>query len=229
MQRVAFISDIHSNLEALDSVLGELRGEQVVCLGDIVGYGSNPNEVIQRLKVARATAILGNHDNAVLTGDTSMFNARAGMAARWTAAHLTPESVEFLKGLPEEIRADFGGVKAYLTHGSPDDNLWEYVDPSTHSDLFGHYLSKLRVKLIGLGHTHLPFVWKGENGTVFNPGSVGQPRDMDRRASYAVLTFDRGTVEVDPRRVEYDYKKAAEKIVEAGLPASLGERLSRGV
>ncbi|MDV3277439.1 MAG: metallophosphatase family protein [Nitrososphaerales archaeon] len=229
MLRVAFVSDIHSNLEALDSVLGELRGEEVVCLGDVVGYGSNPNEVIETLRETGARTVLGNHDSAVLTGDTSMFNARAAMAARWTEAQLTPESKEFLKALPKEIRVDFGGVRTYLTHGSPDDNLWEYVDPSTHLDLFGHYLSKLGVRLIGFGHTHVPYVWSGENGTVFNPGSVGQPRDMDRRASFAVATFDRGSVDVEQRRVEYDYKGAAEKIVKAGLPASLAQRLSLGI
>jgi putative phosphoesterase len=228
LRTVGFISDIHSNLEALNRVLDELRGADVVCLGDIVGYGANPNEVIDRLREVNAVALLGNHDNAVLTGDVTMFNARAAMAAKWTASRVTPESMEYLSSLPREIRTDFGGTEVYLTHGSPDDNLWEYVDPSTHQSLFDHYLGRLGVRAIGLGHTHVPYVWKREKGTVFNPGSVGQPRDLDWRASYSLARFGGGGVEVENRRVEYDCSAAAEKIVRAGLPKSLADRLLLG-
>jgi len=229
MRRVAFLSDIHSNLRALKAVLGELRGEEIVCLGDIVGYGAEPNEVITRLKELGTSSLMGNHDNAVLTGDTSWFNARAAMAVKWTRARLTEESLTYLRGLPLELRVEFENVPTYLTHGSPDDNLREYVDPSTHSELFGHYLSKLGVQLIALGHTHLPFIWEEKVGKVFNPGSVGQPRDQDRRASYAVVTFQGGDASIELRRVEYDCQGAAEEIAKAGLPESLGRRLLQGV
>lgn len=229
MNSVGFISDIHSNLEALDRVLGELRGFEIICLGDIVGYGANPNEVVRRLMDVGAVALLGNHDAAALTGDVSMFSARAAMAAVWTSERLSPESREYLKSLPSEVRVEFGGTKVYLTHGSPDDNLWEYVDPSTHHSLLSHYLEKLGVGLVGMGHTHVPYVWRSEKGVVFNPGSVGQPRDMDRRASYALARFEGGKVEIENRRVEYDCQAAAEKIVKAGLPKSLGERLLYGL
>lgn len=228
MRRVAFLSDVHSNLEALDAVLGELHGEEVVCLGDIVGYGPDPNEVIQQLRERRAIAVLGNHDNAALTGDTSWFNSRAAMAVGWTQARLTEESRSYLRTLPLHVRIEFEGVLTYLTHGSPNDNLREYVDPSTHSDLFDYYLAKLGVRLIGLGHTHVPFLWEGEAGTVFNPGSVGQPRDLDPRASYAVVTFEDAGAEVEPRRVGYDCTLTAQKIAQAGLPDSLGKRLLEG-
>ncbi|HYA56752.1 MAG TPA: metallophosphoesterase family protein, partial [Nitrososphaerales archaeon] len=117
---------------------------------------------------------------------------------------------------------------AYFTHGSPDDRLWEYVDPRTHSDLFGFYLSKLGVGLIGLGHTHVPYVWKEKGRVVFNPGSVGQPRDGDPRASFAVLSVDEQEVRVGVRRVAYDIKKAASRIREAGLPESHATRLFSG-
>lgn len=229
MEAFGFISDVHSNLEALESTLRALRGKPIVCLGDIVGYGANPNEVIGLLKDARAVGVLGNHDNAVLTGDFAMLNSRAAMAAKWTADRLSEGARAFLRSLPREIRTEFGGVKAYLTHGSPDDNLWEYVEPATHHDLLEHYLTKQAVALIGLGHTHVPYVWSCASGTVFNPGSVGQPRDGDRRASFAIARFDEGGVEVENRRIEYDCAAAARKIAEAGLPGSLAERLLRGM
>ncbi len=222
---MAFISDVHSNLEALEAVLGQLGKEELFCLGDIVGYGSNPNEVIQLLRDRRAVAVRGNHDEAVLTGDTSWFNARAAMAAKWTTGQLSEESRAYLRGLPLQIRTAVEGVQTYLTHGSPDDNLHEYVDPATHSELFSHYLARLDVRLLGLGHTHLPYVWKDGSGTVFNPGSVGQPRDNDWRASFAYVMFAEGKPEVQLLRTNYDCKKAASKMLKAGLPESLAMRL----
>lgn len=228
MRRIIFISDLHSNLPALDVVLGKVKGEEVICLGDIVGYGSSPNEVVERLRERKVLAIKGNHDSAVVDGDTSMFNARAAMVVEWTRAQLKKENRGYLASLPLQVTAEFEGVRSYFTHGSPDDNLWEYVHPATHSDLFGHYLTRLAIDLIGLGHTHIPFVWTGREGTVFNPGSVGQPRDMDRRASYALATLDGGKVRVELRRVEYDYEAAAKGILKAGLPPALAERLLRG-
>lgn len=115
-----------------------------------------------------------------------------------------------------------------MTHGSPDDNLWEYVYPATHSDLLGFYLKKLGVDVIALGHTHVPFVWSDGEGTVFNPGSVGQPRTGDRRASYALLKAGQTGIGVELVNVEYDVGAAARKIVEAGLPDSLARRLFTG-
>lgn len=228
MRPVAVISDVHANMEALDAVLGELLGMDVYCLGDFVDYGAEPNEVIDTVRERRIKSLLGNHDSAALTGDTRMFNARAAMSSKWTARQLTDRNKEYLHGLPPELRIPFGNVEAYFTHGSPDDRLWEYVDPRTHSNLFGHYLGKLGVQAIGLGHTHVPFVWREEPGTVFNPGSVGQPRDGDNRASYAILSFDAGEAKVELRRVPYDYHATASKIKAAGLPESFAERLASG-
>jgi putative phosphoesterase len=224
----AVISDVHANLEALDKVLRRTEGLDVYCLGDFVDYGANPNEVIEVLRDRGARSILGNHDAAVLTGDTSMFNPRAAMSSKWTASRLSNASVEFLRGLPQELRLRFEGIDAYLTHGSPDDRLWEYVDPRTHSDLFAYYLDKTRSSLMGLGHTHIPYAWKEGGKVVFNPGSVGQPRDGDRRASYAVVTIEGVEVDVEVIRVDYDIGSAASKIRDAGLPVSFAERLATG-
>jgi len=226
--KIAVISDVHSNLEALEAVLKRVEGMDLYCLGDMVGYGANPNEVLGRLRERKAVSVVGNHDYAVLNRGTSMFNPRAAAAVLWTADHLTERNREYLRALPREARFELGGVTAYLTHGSPDDSLWEYVDPTTHSLLFGHYLRELRVGLLGLGHTHVPYVWQEEEGTVFNPGSVGQPRDGDPRASYAILTLVDGRAEVENYRVEYDYANAAKKIREAGLPDALAMRLFTG-
>ena len=226
--RVAVISDVHSNLEALQEVLRRTEGLGVYCLGDLVGYGANPNEVVELLRERNVLALMGNHDYAVTTGDTGMFNARAAMAAKWTAKVMNDTSLAYLRSLPRERSLLLGGEEGYFTHGSPDDTLWEYVDPRTHWQLFSHYLERLQVRFIGLGHTHVPFVSKEGGGTVFNPGSVGQPRDGDNRASYVVLSVAEGAVKVDNLRVEYDYKLAASKIRAAGLPGKFADRLYSG-
>lgn len=228
LRKLAVISDVHANLEAVQAVLPHLEGMEVYCLGDFVDYGANPNEVIGVLRDRRVRSIVGNHDLAALTGDVSLFNARAAMSSKWTASRLNEESVAYLRGLPQELRLNLGDSDAYFTHGSPEDKLWEYVDPRTHSDLFSHYLSKVNAQYMGLGHTHIPYVWKNGYKLVFNPGSVGQPRDGDRRASFALLSAGEGKVEAEVRRMEYDYEKAASKIRAAGLPDSFAARLKTG-
>ena len=228
MRKFAVISDVHANMEALEAVLGELAGMEVVCLGDFVDYGAQPDEVIGALRRRGAKSIIGNHDAAALTGDTSQFNPKAAMSSVWTRTKLSKESRDHLETLPEEIRMRVEDAELYFTHGSPDDHLWEYVDPRTHSDLFGFYLDRLKVRCIGLGHTHVPYVWQEEGRLVFNPGSVGQPRDGDPRASYAQVLVDGGEVRVEIRRAEYDVESAASKIRGAGLPSSHADRLLTG-
>jgi putative phosphoesterase len=228
LTKLAVISDVHANLEALEEVLRHTRGMTTYCLGDLVDYGANPNEVVELVGREAAVVIMGNHDQAAITGDTSYFNAKAAISSSWTRQHLTKESLGFLKALPMEHRFGLEGINCYLTHGSPDDQLWEYVYPTTHYLLFGHYLGKLGVDCVGLGHTHVPFVWEEEEGIVFNPGSVGQPRDGDWRASYAVLDIGSGKAGVEIRRVDYDNEGAASKIRKAGLPPVFADRLLTG-
>jgi putative phosphoesterase len=228
---VAFISDVHSNLEALEAVLDEVGKLKVYCCGDIVGYGASPNEVVRTLRGIGATCVLGNHDYASIQGDAGDFNARAAMAVMWTSQHLSQESRAFLEALPREISTEVGGKRLYMAHGSPDDAMWEYVLPSTHSDLFDYYLKKVRADVMALGHTHSAFQWRGnDGGLVFNPGSVGQPRTGDRRASFAILQMRSGEPEpeVEIRQVEYDVERAAKKILESGLPPSLASQLLSG-
>jgi len=229
LRKVAVVSDVHANLEALEAFLAEMRGERIYCLGDIVGYGASPNEVIELLREKKAISLLGNHDQAALTGDTSNFNSRAAISARWTMKALSPENRKYLQGLPQELKVEVDDSTMYLTHGSPDDHLWEYVDPSTHSELFGFYLKKLSADLIALGHTHVPYLWKGESGIVFNPGSIGQPRSGDNRAAYAMLSVESRVATVELKQVPYDIRKAADRILTAGLPREHAERLFAGI
>jgi putative phosphoesterase len=224
-----FISDIHSNLEALKAVLEDAGPLPVYCLGDLVGYGASPNEVVRLLREKDATCILGNHDEAAVSGDPGGFNMRAAVAAAWTSRRLSDRSRHYLSELHRERTVEIGGERVYMTHGSPDDHLWEYVFPTTHSDMFDFYLEKLSVKVIALGHTHLPFAWQDKSGLVFNPGSVGQPRDGEKKASYAILTVRNGKPKVEHKRVEYDIQTSARKIIGAGLPPALGQRLFEGV
>jgi diadenosine tetraphosphatase ApaH/serine/threonine PP2A family protein phosphatase len=225
--KVAVVSDIHANQEALVAVLGQIGETDVLCLGDLVDYGAEPNEVIALLRDKGVAGLMGNHDYAAISGDTSSFNPKAAMSSIWTKRQLTSNSQSYLRTLPGDLRPKFT-PPSYFTHGSPDDRLWEYVDPRTHSDLFGHYLDKMKVSIIGLGHTHIPYVWREGVKVVFNPGSVGQPRDGDWRASYALLTIIDGGVEVQIRRVEYDVEGAAAKIRNAGLPEFFADRLKSG-
>ena len=222
------ISDVHSNMEALEAVLAEVGSEEIYCLGDVVGYGASPNEVLELLKRRKAKVVTGNHDLAVVTGETGQFNARAAMAVQWTRGRLTKENMEYLRSLPLDLHEESEGVKMYMAHGSPDDRVWEYVDPRTHSDLFPHYLERTGCCLVALGHTHVPYVWRGAGGTVFNPGSVGQPRDRDPKAAFAVLTLEGGEATVQPHRVDYDARAAAEKISSSGLPRQFADRLLVG-
>jgi len=206
--------------------VGKLK---VYCCGDIVGYGASPNEVVSLLQEVGATCVLGNHDRASLDGDVGEFNPRAAVAAAWTSQHLSEESKAFLGSLPQVFSTEVGGKRVYMVHGSPDDPMWEYVLPTTHSDLFDYYLDKVGSDVIALGHTHLPFQWRSEGGgVVFNPGSVGQPRNRDVRASFAILEVGEGGVKVEARKVAYDADRAARKILESGLPASLATQLLSG-
>lgn len=224
----AFISYVHSNLEALKSVLDDIGGMNIFCLGDTIGYGASPNEVIDLLRQKQATMIIGNHDNAALQANPFAFNQRAAVAIMWNSRQLTPENRFFLQSLPRNRKLVLEDVPVYMTHGSPDDNLGEYVYPFTHADMFDFYLKKLGVRVIALGHTHLPFESTDKEGTVFNPGSVGQPRDGDPRASYAVLTIEQGKFTIEHRRKDYDIQTSANKILAAGLPKVLAERLFKG-
>jgi diadenosine tetraphosphatase ApaH/serine/threonine PP2A family protein phosphatase len=240
--QVLVLSDIHGNLAALDRVLaagGDF--DTVWCLGDVVGYGPDPNACVERLRALEPEHWLaGNHDWAALGKiDVSDFNPMARAAALWTRAQLTADNFEFLKTLPATARAsdDFT-----LAHGSPRQPIWEYVlDARTASVNFAHFDTPYCL----VGHTHVPAIYRQTNGRIdsptyrlgepielenerliINPGGVGQPRDGDPRASFLLL--DTTALTVIYHRVEYPIQRTQAKMVEAGLPPRLATRLTYG-
>ena len=224
--RLALLADIHGNLPALEAVLHDVDvagADQIWVAGDLVGYNPWPNEVIQTLKERKVRAIRGNHDRAALTGDTSWFNEVAAQAIRWSRIVLTPGSVGYLKFLEDRSRAHLPHGTVAMYHGSPR-NDDEYVMPWAADELLMRMAS---AQFVVLGHTHVPMAFSSRYGIVVNPGSVGQPRDRDPRAAWALL--DTATGGVGQRRVSYDIGAVVAAIHKAGLPAELGERLRWGV
>jgi len=226
--KIAVLSDIHGNLEALHAVSKNQDIDRILVLGDSIGYGANPNEVLDWLQEKKCICIRGNHEEAVLSGETGWFNPFAARAILWTRNRVTTANLAFIKSLEAKKIVDFGGLKVGICHGSPNDPLYEYVYKDTHEHLFDYYLQKENSGVMAMGHTHLPYLWVGKNGTVLNPGSVGQPRDGDRRASFAVINVEDDIPVVEHHRVEYDVTSAANKILEAGLPEILANRLYDG-
>lgn len=220
--KVAVLADIHANLPALEKVLEEIEGMPKFCCGDLVGYNPFPNEVIDLVKKENVVSILGNHDHAVLTGDTSWFNQIAASAIEWTVKELTAENLEFLKTLAQSHDNEF-----YMIHGSPKNPLEEYIPPEAPEYVFRDFFNYTKSDVIVLGHVHVPFVKRIDEKLIFNPGSVGQPRDFDSRASYAIL--DTKTKELEIKRVDYDIERTAERIVKEGLPGRLAWRLFSGM
>lgn len=237
--RYAIISDIHANLEAFLEVLGEIDGsgaDRIICLGDIVGYGANPNECVEIIKKRQIKSLIGNHDKAAcgLTEPVD-FNHVARHAVLWTRGELTRPNRDYLRGLPEE-----GLVDGFMiVHGAPSDPdryiLSEYDAEEEFPGLGEN-------KLCFFGHTHVRVLYSLSGGDVevsraervrlrkgtsylVNPGSVGQPRDRDPRASFLIFD-DCGDIEF--RRVEYPIEAAQKKIIERGLDRFLAERLSLG-
>jgi predicted phosphodiesterase len=244
--RIAVVSDVHSNLAALQAVLQDAQAQQALdavwSLGDCVGYGPQPNEVLGLLCQQPFVGVAGNHDLAV-TGaiDTREFNPDAAAAAAWNAAALTEQSRDLLRAVPEVTAAGDGGF--VLCHGSLRDPVWEYL---ITEEAARAQFALMTAPCSFVGHTHIPLVieeqpgdriagGRPENGArlelrerrlILNPGGVGQPRDGDPRAAYAVLDTDERTVQF--RRVEYPIRETQERMAAAGLPPRLIARLAVG-
>lgn len=228
--KLAVIADIHSNLQALEAVLSEIQEQNpdyVLCLGDVVGYGASPNEVVQKLKkLDKLICVKGNHDEAVLGGKVRKMNPQASEAVKWAIQRLDDENLDFLRGLEEYETLEFDGLNCFLVHGSPDDHLNDYIYENVSEDRLEHFFRETGARLILLGHTHVPSVKELGKKTLLNPGAVGQPRDRDRRASYATIDTERMGIQIN--RVPYDINATAEAIKRTKLPDSLGDRLYYG-
>ncbi len=225
---IALISDVHSNLEAFERVLSEVRDfDLILHAGDLVSYGPNPKEVIGLSRERGIISVKGNHDHACVTGDVTKFNEFAVLAVHWTMRILDSREKRYLSGLPEVFEQTFEGRKIVMIHGSPRDHLSEYIYPDHPDSLFKDFLRSTGADVLVLGHTHIPFVKKFGRKLVVNPGSVGQPRDGNPKASFATLDPRKGEIEI--RRIEYTIERTQEKIVKAGLPGFLAERLEEGL
>jgi diadenosine tetraphosphatase ApaH/serine/threonine PP2A family protein phosphatase len=241
--RVAVISDIHANLQALEAVLvavDAIDADELWCLGDLVGYGADPNDCVQLVRENASVCLAGNHDLAV-TGELRLddFSRGAALAARWTLDVIGDSELEWLSSLSSKATAEDVG----LFHGSPRDPVWEYVISTLLADLCFDTM-RTRIGLIGHSHVALAFhrtetelatgdarrdrdsVDAGSDRWLLNPGSVGQPRDGDPRAAWLLL--DTESSEVIWQRTEYDVAGAAAAIRAARLPDSLADRLQYG-
>ena len=223
--RTAIISDVHANLTALNAVLAEIDSmgiNHIISAGDVVGYYPFPNEVIQLFKERSVVGIAGNHDRTVIRTQVSSMNPIAGEAARWTAKELNESSRNYLASLPPRMHVTIGGKLIGLYHGSPRDDVEYVFEEEADPEL----LKLSGTRLLILGHTHVPFIHRSREGTIVNPGSVGQPRDGDPRACFMVhdSTKDDFTI----RRIYYDIESVVKAVERAGLPKDLGERLRHG-
>jgi predicted phosphodiesterase len=250
--RYLIISDIHSNLAAFEAVLADAGSfDKVWCLGDVVGYGPDPNECVERLRDLPHVCVVGNHDWAAMGNmDTEDFNPDAKKACLWTREQLSPSNLEYLATLPKRlVEGEFT-----LVHGSPRQPIWEYIlNPSIAHANFEHF----DTRCCFVGHTHVPVVYRGpasggpdlghnpnqarageneeelavgERRLIINPGSVGQPRDGDPRASYVILDSDpeRNSLNLEYHRISYPVETTQKKMAEEDLPVRLIMRLSYG-
>ncbi|MBU4501054.1 MAG: metallophosphatase family protein [Nanoarchaeota archaeon] len=228
--RIAIISDIHSNLEAVEAMLKEIKLQRIKIIwaaGDIVGYGANPNEVINLLRKENAVMIKGDHDHeAVKLNELSWFNEYAQKALIYTNKVLTDENKAFLKTLKDIHDDTIDNRKIVMVHGSPKDPLHEYVYAKTTDEKLLTMLNKAKSNILIMGHTHQPFVRRITGRLIVNPGSLGQPRDYSPDAEYCIL--DPKYMQATIHRVKYDIETAAKKIITAGLPHYLADRLFNG-
>lgn len=246
--RYLVLSDIHSNLEALEAVLrasAAQRYDSVLVLGDLVGYGADPNAVVDRVRSLNPAAIVrGNHDKvAAGLDDAEDFNPMAKSAAHWTRDALTPDTLQYLRDLPTGPSIVDATVE--ICHGSPlDEDLYVVADVDAARSiavarapvcLFGHthvaVIARMdnqrRLEIEGpQGHPEFPTAIDADSKYLINPGSVGQPRDGDARAAYAIADFDKKVVTL--YRVAYPIEAAQKKILDAGLPPMLAYRLGMG-
>jgi diadenosine tetraphosphatase ApaH/serine/threonine PP2A family protein phosphatase len=245
--RYLVLADIHGNLEALEAVLSDAGDfDAVLCLGDLVGYGPNPNECVEVVRqLPQLTSLAGNHDWAALGKiDASSFNSFARKAVEWTDERLDPEIRAYLDSLEPKLECE----EFALAHGSPRDPIWEYLEVESQGP---ENFREFHADFCLVGHTHVPRIFvetpNGNGGTIqvtmpeadhclqigrgkrhiINPGGIGQPRNGDPRAAYGVLDTEEATFMF--RRVPYDVGTTQQKIHDAGLPAALASRLRLGI
>ena len=232
--RIAIFSDIHGNLQALDAVLADIesqRPDAVYCLGDLVGYGANPDDVTARVRAAGYPTVMGNYDDGVgfdrddcgCAYREEAERERGQRSLEWTKAHVTAEHKAYLRTLAPEIRIDADGSRVLLVHGSPR-KMNEYLFEDRPLASFERLAATSGAEIVAFGHTHKPYVKTVAGVTFLNVGSVGKPKDADWRACYAVI--ENGSPSL--RRVEYDVKAAAAAIRASALPSEFAADIESG-
>jgi putative phosphoesterase len=227
--RLLVVSDIHSNLTALQRVLEDAGPfDAAICAGDIVGYGPDPAKCIDTIVERDFECVAGNHDAAVVTGDVLSFNPYAAEAISINKRLIDDEKRTWLRLLPMSLNLTVDEVRIAVFHGSPRNPLNEYIFPTEARYLAAEFLRLTGADLLILGHTHVPYVQRSGLRLMANPGSVGQPRDLDPKASYMIIDIEDGKVEIDHRRVEYDIDEVASRMRRQELPNMLAVRLYYG-
>lgn len=237
--RYAILADIHGNLEAFQAVLQHAEGQgalaEIWCLGDIVGYGPDPGPCLETLRRYPHAAVAGNHDWAAADKVSHQdFNPEAAAAVRWAGRQLGGEDIRYLEDLPlQVVRGDFT-----LVHGSPRHPIWEYLLSAVEA---AESFPRFTTPYCLVGHSHMPLLFRegqspellpsslalGKERVIINPGGVGQPRDGDPRASYAIYDSESRTLR--HYRVPYDLERTQHKMLELGLPLKLAVRLALGL
>ena len=237
MQTIALLADIHGNLEALDAVLADIREnpcDQILCAGDLVGYGPRPNEVIARIRETGIQTVMGNYDEAVgfllpACGchiDNPRQKELSLHSLQWSTEHTTTDNRDWLRQLPESLRIESDGKTIQLIHAT-EDSIVEYLYQSDEARI-QEILEKSDCDIYVYGHTHYPYSLQVGEKWIINPGSVGRPKDLDPRASYVRLVVDGDNVRTEIRRVSYDVDKVVHQISEGGLDADFANFLRSG-
>lgn len=236
--KIAVISDIHSNIAALEAVwkdIEERKVDSVICGGDLVGYAPFPNEVIDFIKEKQIPCVMGNYDDAIgnarLICGCDYKDAKAQelgeRSIAWTRQHVSEENKEFLRNSPSEIHFKAGKYNIKFVHGSPR-RLNEYLCEDISDEYLKELLAESQADVLICGHTHIPYHKKPDTDKhVINAGSVGKPKHGDPQAVYALVEIDK-EVQVEFRKVSYDFESAASAIVASGLPKEFAASLRTG-
>lgn len=234
--KVALISDIHANLPALEAVLEDIKKRSVDAIwnmGDMLGYGAFPDEVVNLIEKEKILSIIGNYDVKVLKVKQKKDKWKKGvppekwLAYNWSYDKLSESSLAFLNSLDEEIRLEAEGKKIIIKHSvsDPDD---EHLTPDSPEEKFREIASKDNADIIIFGHSHIPFKKKVDGTWFINPGSVGRPGDGDPKASYAIMNIKPKLFRVDHYRIDYDVERAVSAIRESGLPDLFARMILEG-
>lgn len=224
--KIAIMSDVHANLPALDAISNELENVDVIIhAGDLIGYNPFPNRTIEIFRRLEVASVAGNHDKGIKNPDTFNFHSSSLEVLKWTAERLTNENKAYLNQLPTEHQLNIDNHTILIVHGAPN-HPNRYVYPT---DLTLELLEDVsdEVDMLVWGHTHYPIVTKIEGVILLNPGSVGQPRDGDWRASYAIFNTTSSSVEI--KRREYDIQRLIGRAKKENFPQQLIDSISKHI